>query len=464
MVEEYISAELTAILDDEYTASDIDDLIERANQLIKYIELLPDYPDKWMDAYIRATSAYIHLLSGAARFLDAVLFADPVITKLKKIEYSEISEQTLSILCKGISRAACCQAQMGNRKQAFDYLHHVALLLESVDSNSAKVRFYISISSCYEIFGNPEDNADAIEYASQAVKISRQHNLHKYIPNSLVNLIHYTNASGKHDEAIGYGEELISYLEESDKNPHFTKNFFLSRAYVTGHSTLGESWLGKGDLVKALQYFKASMNLIEKYGPFPCMKVYVLIGLGSVQLASGKYDEALEHLQSAVEAAISADHVASLSKCYELLSNAYVVAGNYELALHYSKLFRDCSRVFIAKSAALSYEALEAKHGLTAVAAYNEQLEKINIKEKKLSQTLADRNAELTSYTNVINNELRSRLQAIELNVRMTEENISSKDDVKKQSKEIAESVQSIEQIISDVLLASKIGVEDRIR
>lgn len=88
-----------------YTSNDVEKLLNRTGTLIDYIEATPNYLVDWIDAYVMAAATRMRVLAGTPGFLEVVLFANEVFNKIHDIDPDVLSEKSLSLICKSLSRA-----------------------------------------------------------------------------------------------------------------------------------------------------------------------------------------------------------------------------------------------------------------------------------------------------------------------------------------------------------------------
>ncbi len=141
--------------------------------------------------------------------------------------------------------------------------------------------------------------------------------------------------AGDYDKAIEFYQKALEDIKkkgglESDR-----------RAASRALSGLGEAWLGKGDLQKAFQYFKKSVELL----PEDEVAAY---NVGVILFNNMKTEEAIKYFQLAVK--IKPDW----PKPYKKLGYAYINKGDYARALEAFKKYLELNPQAPDKSEVLS--------------------------------------------------------------------------------------------------------------
>lgn len=98
---------------------------------------------------------------------------------------------------------------------------------------------------------------------------------------------------------------------------------------------------------------------------------------------------------------------------------------------------------------------LEAQNNSLSTAIVN--LQEINNREHALNLSLAKTNNELTMYSNIVCHDLKSPMHAISLCSELIREETTSSNEINKHSKTISKSVESMRDLIDDILLYSKV-------
>ncbi len=198
------------------------------------------------------------------------------------------------------------------------------------------------LSNLGAIFYNQGDDAKALEYYLESLRLAEKTNNKLRITTALINIgAVYFNKEATHDKALTYYEKAVKLAEElGDKD-----------AIGTTAVNMGEIYLARGNDSLAMQAFQKARQALENSENLPS----ALNGIGKVYLLGKDYDNALKYHRQAFN--ISSRLNSQLDVSYSLIGigDTYFSLGEYSASLEAYKraelIARELQAGYILKNA-----------------------------------------------------------------------------------------------------------------
>lgn len=139
----------------------------------------------------------------------------------------------------------------------------------------------------------------------------------------------------KQATSLRYGSKMIDSVQTYKRSIAVARSSSNKKDELTAHTSLGNLYQGIGENGRAVDEYVQSMKLAKE------LRDYVSLGLaegnlGNAYLALHKRDDALKHLRSSLELALSHDPTPqAIGRAYNNLGTAYQAVGELEQAKDY---------------------------------------------------------------------------------------------------------------------------------
>ncbi len=99
---------------------------------------------------------------------------------------------------------------------------------------------------------------------------------------------------------------------------------------------IGENFHSLGELDSAINYYKKSLDIADKYNFLP-LKLYITVATGQIYQLKSQYGEALDSYYAALKVAKELNYLDEQTKIYEYLADVAVVKRDYRTALDHER-------------------------------------------------------------------------------------------------------------------------------
>lgn len=191
------------------------------------------------------------------------------------------------------------------------------------------------------------------KYAEEAYSLAKKHGLKPAIYYTACNLsmLNFLN---------GQFEESLRFLQEA-RNTAESLNYDNERCYI--YSCFGEIYSAMGDFAKAEQYFRKSIE--DNIHTSMHDKIYARINYARFLLNNGRTADALGILSEADSLAKQNNILNFQLEIYQLMTNIYESASNWQMALKYQRLHADVDREINSREREREFAILDLRHQLT---------------------------------------------------------------------------------------------------
>jgi len=307
-----------------------------------------------------------------------------------------------------------------------------------------------SLNNIGNIYLEIGDYANALEYYIDSLKISQDMKDTRGEAGCLNNIGNVYQRLEEYESALDYYHKCLSLMQEiHDKNIesscynnlgslyHLNKDYEKALSYFFNSleitRQLNDKW-GEGLLMvnignvylnleeakKARQYFMDSLSLSESINDLEG-QVEALLGLGQLFLKEQDGSNALVHLKQALEIVRGASYQESLYRIHELLTEAYELTNQNEMALQHCKKFIKIKDGFLKNEVTkktrvfkIRYEAEQAQNEKEIYRLKNEVLSAAYERLRSLNVSLREANEQKTQLLE----QLRVQTHALEKQTR----------------------------------------------
>jgi two-component system NarL family sensor kinase len=232
--------------------------------------------------------------------------------------------------------AAICQQisyvfrNTGKKDSAFFYLYEAQRLFDKTKDSVAIASIYVELANLNTTY---ENYSISINYLIKALPIFIKNNDEAL---EYQTYIEFGVLYFKQDE---FKKALYYYL----KAKYINDNVLENPSYTAGlYNYIGLCYDEMGDKTKAIDYFNKAINEytdLEMYTELAMLE----FNLGNLHIGIKQANEGIYHLEKAKKIAIENQDQYRLSRCYELLSDAYALKGDYLKAYNYYVLHANIS-------------------------------------------------------------------------------------------------------------------------
>ncbi len=235
-----------------------------------------------------------------------------------------------------VGMASICQQisyvyrNIGKKDSAFFYMYEAQRLFDETKDS-------VSIASIY------------VELANLNTTYQNYTQSEKYLAKALPIFVKFNNQTLLYQTYVEYGalffkqsdnkKALYYYLKAKDINNRYLENPTYSAAI---YNYIALCYEELGNKTKAVEYFKKA---IQEYTflEMPNELAMLQFNLGNLYIGIKQADLGIYHLELSKKIAIEINDTYRLSKCYELLSDAYALKGDYLKAYNYYVLHNSIS-------------------------------------------------------------------------------------------------------------------------
>ena len=199
-----------------------------------------------------------------------------------------------------------------------------------------------------------------------------------------------------------------SALKTARAGMQLVKEQSLLREEINLNETIGSVLIAMGDYEQALECLQYAKILSDRYGP-DIVYVWILVALGQVYLMKNDLEKAKHQLFQALKTATEWNINSEKMRCHQYLSELYEKQGKPEKALEHYKLFHSLKEIVAGESSARQIAMLKMAHKVETTQRdaeiqrlQNEKL-KLEIDEHKRIQAILENLATRDSLTNLNN-------------------------------------------------------------
>ena len=218
-----------------------------------------------------------------------------------------------------------------NIEESITYLNLGLQAAKTVENNSRVIAVFYSHLAMG--FSEIERNDIAIDYFKKAHEliISLEEENKLWISKSLNNIAIVLQRDGKHNEALEYHQKSLAIKNQiGDK-----------LGIGISYSSIADVFLELNRLDESKENFKSALVIFKQYG-FNAGIVNASLGLAKALMADEKtFEQALEHLQAAIDLSSSMNDRVELLESYELTAKWYEQSGDYKNATKLYKQYID---------------------------------------------------------------------------------------------------------------------------
>ncbi len=233
----------------------------------------------------------------------------------------------MASLCQQMSYAF---RNMGKKDSAFHYMYKALRLYDKAKDSLSIGGIYVELANLNTTYQNYNESKNFLDKALIIFSKSEDNALiyQTYIEYGVL----YFKQS-ENDKALYY------YLKAKDINDRILKN----PTYTAGlYNYLGLCYDELGNIKQAVTYFKKSIQAYKEL-EMPHEQAMLEFNLGNLYVGIKQADLGISHLNFAKKIALEIDDKYRLSRCYEILSDAYALKGDYLKAYNYFVLFNSIS-------------------------------------------------------------------------------------------------------------------------
>lgn len=230
---------------------------------------------------------------------------------------------------------------------------------------------YATIVFLGQVSSSKHDFQSALYYAEKAVKLKPEDSYaYGILGDAYIELGEYDEAERAYEKMLSlspdfYSCSRLSYIKELRGDTegavqtmqkaidYGTKQRLPEENMAWAHYILGEMYFNQGELKKAEEHYRKSLNKYENY-------YYALAGLGKVKAGQKKYEEAIELYNKAVAIVPLPIFISSLGEIYEKTGNMKEAKKQYDL-VEYIGLLSEVNKVIYNRELALFYADRDVK-------------------------------------------------------------------------------------------------------
>jgi signal transduction histidine kinase len=243
---------------------------------------------------------------------------------LQALAYAE-SDQDPEIALKIYQGLANTYRELGDYTAAIDYALKMVSLGDSANLPVYKVR---GLNLCGVVHSYMGEYAGAIAYYDQCLIIHEE----------------MGNESGKASLFNNYSIEYMNLKDYETALRYALESFRLfnrlgaadGQARVQGN--LAKIYMHLGDYEKAIHHANAGV-MMDRQNNIPFGLMYNLLHMGEILNLAGRYDEALDYLQQALDIAEERQALNVQQQCHQQMTITYKALGDYPTALYHHECF-----------------------------------------------------------------------------------------------------------------------------
>lgn len=205
----------------------------------------------------------------------------------------------------------------GKYSETIDYWEQSLQIFESMQDNVGTSNMLNNIGA---IYFNQGADAKALEYSLRSLQIAEKINDTLRIISALSNIggIYYNK---KDPVALTYYLKALPLVESNS----------MAAAYVLIAGNMGEIYADKNEHAKALEYFEKSIKAAGN----DHSAAFSINGIGKLYLKEGKFSEALQYHNKALEIAKQFDDNLQVVRSLRGIADVNMKQGNISLAINY---------------------------------------------------------------------------------------------------------------------------------
>lgn len=235
-----------------------------------------------------------------------------------------------------IGMASLCQQMSyafrnkGFKDSSFHYMYEALRLFDKTKDSTAIASVYVELANLNTTYQNYSESK---KYLDKSLIIFSKTNNYAYIYQTYIEYGVLYFKQSENEKALYY------YLKAKDINDRQLKN----PTYDAGlYNYLGLCYDELGNKTQAIKYFKKAIQAYKEL-EMPNELAMLEFNLGNLYVGIKQADLGIYHLQFAKKIAEEIEDNYRLSRCYELLSDAYALKGDYLSAYNYYVLHNSIS-------------------------------------------------------------------------------------------------------------------------
>ncbi len=230
---------------------------------------------------------------------------------------------------------------------------------------------YATIVFLGQVSSSKHDFQGALGYAEKAVKLKPEDSYaYGILGDAYIELGEYDEAERTYEKMLSlspdfYSYSRLSYIKElrgdteravqamQEAIDYGAKQRLPEENMAWAHYILGEMYFNQGELEKAEEHYRKSLDTYENY-------YYALAGLGKVKAGQKRYEEAIELYNKAIAITPLPIFISSLGEIYEKTGNMKEAKKQYDL-VEYIGLLSEVNEVIYNRELALFYADRDVK-------------------------------------------------------------------------------------------------------
>lgn len=309
---------------------------------------------------------------------------------------SLIADQPLSVVVVDAWTTICwIHLYLGDFSSAMDFGLKALRLSRELACRPREAWALDAVASVYSATG---DNPSAVEAHQEALQIFTE-------IGDLAGQARVLNNFAVSRQGMG---SYSAALEMAYQALELDQRLELKMEEVAVYSTLGEIYIDMADYPRAEEALLEGVARFDPHIPV-FLQTYTWIDLGKIGLATCNFDQALAHLQQALNLAEADEMLGEQAKCHEMLSEIYELQADLAQALDHYKRFHTLREQVAGEEATKRLAVLKVTHQLET-AQRNAEIYRLRnvelqreIQERERAETILARLAMLDPLTGLYN-------------------------------------------------------------
>ncbi len=254
--------------------------------------------------------------------------------------------------------------EIGSNEKSTTCLINALKLFEKLDDSSGISSALISLGTVFSVDNNYDK---ALEYTFRALEISKAMDDKSGISACLNNIGDIYSSQNRQEQALDYFIQSLEIDKDLEDN----------NGIVIGLNNIGDTYRELKDTVLAISYYIKALDVGES-NDYPVISI-IYSNLGEIYLGKGSLDKALSNAFEGLKRAEEIGEQEQILNCYDLLRNIYFAKSEYKHAYNYYMKFNNLN------DSIYSINKSKQIHEITSK--YNDEKQKTEITQLKQQHT-----------------------------------------------------------------------------